>query len=135
MKPGALFARWVAARPLTPRRGWLALAVAVAADGLQLALGPLGWLFADQAIDLVAMMLTTALLGFHVLLLPTFLLELIPLADALPTWTGCVLVVIALRRRQAAAPPPQPVATPPQLSPPALDSAATPHPVRETLQH
>ena len=30
---------------------------------------------------------------------------IIPLADMLPTWTGCVAIVIALRRRQQAAPP------------------------------
>jgi hypothetical protein len=36
------------------------------------------------------------------LLLPTALLEFIPVVDWLPTWTGCVLVVIARRKRQQA---------------------------------
>jgi hypothetical protein len=46
--------------------------------------------------DLLAL---SRVIGFHPLLLPTFVLELIPVADLLPTWTGCVAVVIALRRR------------------------------------
>ena len=90
---------------ITRLRILLALAVAVAADGLQLLLGPLGWPFADQIIDAVAMILTVWLLGFHILLLPTFVVELIPVVDELPTWTACVAAVIALRRRGS---PPRP---------------------------
>jgi len=41
--------------PLTRQRLILALVIAVAADGLQLLFGPLGWVFIDQAIDCVAM--------------------------------------------------------------------------------
>jgi hypothetical protein len=37
-------------------------------------------------------------IGFHPLLLPTFVLELLPVADLLPTWTGCVALVLLLRR-------------------------------------
>ena len=77
-----------------------ALAVAVGADSLQLLLGPLGWAFADQAIDAAAMILTMWILGFHLLLLPTFLVELVPLVDDLPTWTACTAAVIALRKRE-----------------------------------
>ena len=77
----------------------LALALAVAADGLQLLFGPLGWAFIDQAIDCVAMILLSFILGFHMLLLPTFIIELIPLLEDLPTWTACTAAVIALRRR------------------------------------
>jgi hypothetical protein len=40
------------------------------------------------------------LLGFHPLLLPTFVVEFLPVADMLPTWTGCVALVVALRKRQ-----------------------------------
>lgn len=78
----------------------LALAVAVAADGVQLLLGPLGWLLVDEGIDVVAMLLTIWALGFHLLLLPTFVLKSIPVVDDLPTWTGCVIAVIALRKRE-----------------------------------
>jgi hypothetical protein len=77
-----------------------ALAVAVAADGIALALGPFGWTFADEVIDVVAMTAETLILGFHVLFLPTFIIELVPVADTLPTWTACVIAVIALRRRE-----------------------------------
>ena len=85
----------------------VALVVALVADGLQLLLGPLGWTFADEAIDVVVMGLTIWILGFHVLLLPTFVVELVPVADMLPTWTGCVAAVIALRKRDQPAPPPE----------------------------
>jgi hypothetical protein len=85
---------------LTRTRIILALAVAVFADGLQLLLGPFGWAFADQAIDCVAMILISWAIGFHWLLLPAFVTELIPVLDELPTWTACVIAVIAFRRRE-----------------------------------
>ena len=91
--------------PLTRVRVAVALVTAVVADGLQLALGPLGWLFVDEAIDVVAAIVTIAALGFHILLLPTFALKLLPVVDALPTWTGCVITVAALRRREWSRPP------------------------------
>jgi hypothetical protein len=78
----------------------LAFAVAMAADFIQLALGPLGWTFVDEVIDVFTMLMATLLLGFHPLLLPTFFLELLPIVDMLPTWTGCVSAVILLRKRQ-----------------------------------
>jgi hypothetical protein len=94
---------------LTRTRIVLALAVAVAADGAQILLGPFGWEFPDQAIDVFAMLLTMWAIGFHFLLLPTFLVEIFPVIDMLPTWTACVIAVIALRKREqnAATPPPQ----------------------------
>jgi hypothetical protein len=78
--------------------------VAITVDAAQLLLGPFGWSLADQGLDLVAMVLTIWLLGFHPLLLPTFVIELLPVMDVLPTWTGCVGLVVALRRRRAATP-------------------------------
>jgi hypothetical protein len=68
-------------------------------------------------------------------LLPTFAVEFIPVVDMLPTWTACVVAVIALRKRQQssaqspaldvesnvqAAPPPQ-LPPPPPVIPPAHD--------------
>jgi hypothetical protein len=91
---------------------FLALAVAVVADGLQILLLPLAWTFVEDAIDMVAMVLTTWILGFHLLLLPTFVIELIPYVDAIPTWTACVIAVIALRKREQNRPPPSPPARP-----------------------
>jgi len=83
----------------------LALATAVAADGLQLLLGPLGWALVDQAIDCVAMILLSWVIGFHVLFLPTFVVELVPVLEDLPTWTACTAAVIALRGRENKLPP------------------------------
>jgi len=92
---------WLPAPPrLTRGRIRLAYAVAVAADVLQFTLGPLGWTFADEILDVAAMAITWKLLGFHPLLLPTFALEFLPIADMLPTWTGCVALVVSLRKRQ-----------------------------------
>src|ERR1700674_429286 len=97
---------------LTRQRVRLAFAIAVTVDVLQLALGPIGWAFADEILDVVAMILTWRVLGFHPLLLPTFALEFLPIADWLPTWTGCVAIVVALRRRQQGPPPEPPAAGP-----------------------
>ena len=97
---------------LTRRRIALALTLAIVADGIQFFVGPFGWVGLDQVVDIVAMILTTRLLGFHMLLLPTFVIEFIPIAsEFLPTWIGCVAIVIALRKKEqnfAATPvPPQ----------------------------
>jgi hypothetical protein len=92
---------WIFRAPkLTGMRIFLALAVAVSADAGQFFLGPLGWAFVDQAIDVVAFLLTFWAIGFHLLLLPTFIAELFPVVDMLPTWTACVIAVVALRRRE-----------------------------------
>jgi len=96
---------------LTPRRIWLAFAIAITADAIQISLGPVGWLFADELIDVGAMGLMTLVLGFHPLFIPTFVAEFVPMLDMLPTWTGCVAAVVVLRRRQqqaATRPPPPP---------------------------
>src|SRR5262245_26854041 len=103
---------------LTRTRIRFALIVAIAADLLQWCLGQLGWAGPDQAIYIVAMICTIWLIGFHPLLLPTVLLELIPGANWLPSWTGCVLLVISRRKKQEAAeraPQPVIVDSPPML--------------------
>jgi hypothetical protein len=98
---------------LTRRRIWLAYGIAVCADVLQFVLGPVGWVFVDDAIDVVAMLLLTLVIGFHPFFIPTFIAELVPLVDMLPTWTGCTAVVIAMRRRQRAPAPSTPPPPPP----------------------
>ena len=106
---------------LTGGRIAAALAVAAVADFLQVALLPLEWLFVQQIVDVIAMGLTIWLLGFHLLLLPTFVVEFIPVVDMLPTWAACVVAVIALRKR-AERPPaatiPPVVDAPPVNAPP-----------------
>ena len=124
---------------LTAKRIVLAFAVALTADAVQLAMVPLGTLAVvpHEAIDVVAMALTCWLLGFHILLLPTFILELVPVVGGLsPTWTACVAAVVALRRKEqtkdattievAATPV---ASTPPQL-PPAESANLTESPSR-----
>jgi len=85
---------------LTRRRVALVYAVAVVTDALQLILGPFGWAGLDETLDVAATFATSRLIGFHPLLLPTFVLELLPVTDMLPTWTGCVALVTTLRRRE-----------------------------------
>jgi len=106
-------------RPLTGKRIGAAMAVAMLIDAVQLGLGPLGWTFVDEGLDLVGMILISLLVGFHPLLLPTFVVELFPVVDMLPTWTACVGAVILLKKRASAnaaptAPPTGPVVTPAQ---------------------
>ena len=109
MKPPDKLNRFLHSPQLNRTRMVSAVAVAVIADGVQLLLGPLGWAFGDQLIDIVAMLLVSWLIGFHWLLLPSFILELVPLVDEFPTWTACVMAVIILRKRgQRATPPPPP---------------------------
>ncbi len=91
---------------LTRGRIAFAMSVAVITDGLQLVLGPLGWAGIDEALDVVAMILTTMAVGFHPLLLPTFVAEFIPVVDMLPSWTACTFTVVMLRRRAQVPPPP-----------------------------
>ena len=92
---------------LTWTRIALALALAVMADGLQFLVNGFGWVGPDQIIDVIAMVLTSWLIGFHWLLLPTFVINFVPVLDDLPTWTACVIAVVALRKRtQRSAPPP-----------------------------
>ncbi|MGC3958957.1 MAG: hypothetical protein QM813_13750 [Verrucomicrobiota bacterium] len=113
---------------LSRRRMALALIVAALADGLQI---PLQVPPFPEIIDVVAMGLTSLLLGFHLLLLPTFALEFFPIVDLVPTWTGCVLAVIALRRREEKLRPP--VQSSPAVPPPVIAVAAPP-PARGTKE-
>ena len=75
--------------------------IAVGADVLQIlvlpaflpgALSPV-----DTAFDLVVAIVLVSLLGWHPALLPSFIAELVPFVDLLPTWTAAVLFVT--RRR------------------------------------
>jgi hypothetical protein len=119
--------RWFAVPVLTRGRIWFAYAVAVATDTVQLLLGPLGWAFVDEGLDVIAMILTTRALGFHMLLLPTFVVEFIPIVDMLPTWTACTAAVILLRKRAQAQPSP----APPPIDPIDISSEVRRAPARE----
>ena len=100
---------------LTRTRVWSAYAVAVSTDALQFLLGPFGWVLVDEVLDVAAMIGIGRLIGFHPIFLPTFVLEFIPVADMLPTWTACVAIVVALRGR------PHPTTSPPEGRGPIID--------------
>ena len=121
MKESSIHLNLMGPHRLTRARMRAALIVAITADVLQVCLGPFGWAGGDEAIDIVAMLSTMWLLGFHPLLLPTALLEFFPVIDWLPTWTGCVLLVIARRKKQQAGQtePAAAIVNPPQMLPPA----------------
>jgi hypothetical protein len=94
----------------------LALSTAVIVDFAQIVLGiPGALLFLDDGLDLIAAGIIMFAVGFHPLLLPTFLIELVPMVDMLPTWTACTLAVLALRKRaESNSAPPPPVAPDPE---------------------
>jgi hypothetical protein len=93
---------------LTKARITLAFAIAIAADAIQVPMTAIlntGFLAipaeaADLLVDCFAMVATCAILGFHWLLLPSFIVEAIPELNMLPTWTGCVAVVVMQRRKE-----------------------------------
>jgi hypothetical protein len=73
------------------RIAWL---VAIAADALQIVIVPFFAMGAVSPVvdvlDFVVLVVLWRLLGFHVALLPSFVAELIPLVDLVPTWTAAV---------------------------------------------
>jgi hypothetical protein len=93
-------------------RGEVAAAFTIAAcvDVIQLALdagfigtletvvGPIGLEAADVVLDLMAGVTLSALLGFDLVFLPTFVIETIPVLDAVPTWTAAVAFVVYRRK-------------------------------------
>jgi hypothetical protein len=95
-----LLSRFLDVPPLTRGRMWTAYGVAIATDVLQFVLGPFGFFVVDEVLDVIAMAAISRAIGFHVLLLPTFAIEFLPITDMLPTWTGAVALVVGLRRRQ-----------------------------------
>ena len=96
-----------------PRLAWL---IAIAADCLQVAIFPVfGPGFASPAnnvLDVAVALLMTSLVGWNWAFLPTFVVELVPFVDLVPTWT--LACFIATRRFGKRAPPPGP----PPLEPP-----------------
>ena len=121
-------------RVLTRTRIILAFAIALATDAAQFLLGPLGWTFFDEVMDVAAMVLISWVIGFHPLLLPTFVVELFPVIDMAPTWTLCTTIVVGLRRRATVSPAPTVTSSPP-ADPPAPVYSETgvrePPPLRE----
>jgi hypothetical protein len=79
-------------------RGLAALALAVAADLVQIGLLPFfvegaaaPW---NDALDVGVGAVLVALLGWHWAFLPAFVGELVPFLNAFPTWTAAVVFVV-----------------------------------------
>jgi hypothetical protein len=92
---GLLRARVVGVRPVSKRRRAVAVAIALAADVIQLVLWPA---FAEgaaspfeDALDVVVAIALWLTLGMSWRLAFAFALELVPGADLFPTWTAVVL--------------------------------------------
>lgn len=84
-------------RPDTsPTKVKIAWAVAVGIDALQVflfpATAPGGFSVVEWILDLLAMGILWALLGWSWAFLPSFVMELVPFIDMTPTWTLAVLI-------------------------------------------
>jgi hypothetical protein len=89
-----------------PRRNRkvIAIIVALAADTLQIALLPLvlGGAISpvNDMIDVVTAIALTALIGWHWAFLPTFIAEILPVVDLVPSWTLAVFIATRGRDRK-----------------------------------
>ncbi len=94
------------AAAISPRRIRIARVIAVAADALQLGLFPFFGVGAlsivNDGLDVAVGIALMFLVGWHFAFLPTFVAELIPGVDLIPTWT--VAVWFATRNRTIAPP-------------------------------
>ena len=100
-------------KTISPGRIRAARAVAVCADLIQIGfpyafgegfLSPL-----EDALDIAVCLALTALVGWHVAFLPTFLIELLPIGDLAPTWTIAAFLATRGGRPSAPKPPLLPV--------------------------
>lgn len=99
---------------LTNERIKLAYAIAIIADVLEFPitgaemtiLGAPAGEAAASALDCIVMVAMTKLLGFHWAFVPSFLVEVVPGLDLLPTWVGCVAFVVWQRKKEQAQPAP-----------------------------
>ena len=111
--------------PVSKSRQRIGLCVAVGLDAAQIVLFPLfGEGFASPASDVLdglAFIFFWRLLGWHIALLPSFLIKIIPVIDLAPTWT--IAVFIATRAHPGTlpvtGPPPLPVTRTTPVQPPA----------------
>ncbi len=101
---------------LTPRQAWTARSIALAVDLAQWALLPASLTPLNNAVDVATGLALVALVGWHWAFLPTFLAELVPFVELVPSWS--LAVMIATRGRIAEAPPEVVVSPPPPGPPP-----------------
>ena len=90
------------------RRIWAARVFALVVDGVQIALLPLVFSGAvspvDDVIDVVAAAVLTLLVGWHWAFLPTFLAEIVPFVDLVPSWTLATFVATRGRKQDITRP-------------------------------
>ncbi len=105
------------------QRVWIARAVAVAADLIQVAAFPVTAEGAispvDDGVDVVTAVVLSLLVGPHVAFVPSFVVKLLPIADLAPTWTVAVLIATGGRASAssaAAGGPASPLAPVPMLA-------------------
>jgi hypothetical protein len=98
---------------MTPRRVLIARVIAVAVDLSQFALLPAELTPLNNGIDVVTALTMLGLVGWNWAFLPTFLAELVPFVDLVPSWT--LAVMFATRGPKA---PDSPGAPPPPALPP-----------------
>ena len=108
-----------------PRRVLIARVLALVVDLTQFALLPAALTPLNNVIDTAVALVMVALLGWHWAFLPTFLTELVPFVDLVPTWT--IAVFFATRGHDAAPRVPHPGAptAPGAGGPPALPPGQT----------
>lgn len=97
-----------------PRRILAARVIAVAVDLAQYALLPATLTPLNDVIDVVTAIVMIWLVGWHWAFLPTFLAELLPVVDLVPTWTLAVMFATRDQGGPPGGPPPPP---PPPLPP------------------
>src|SRR5215467_433132 len=88
------------------RRVLIARVLAIVVDLSQFALLPAALTPLNNVIDTGVALVMIALLGWHWAFLPTFLTELVPFVDLVPTWT--IAVFLATRGHDVAPRVPQP---------------------------
>jgi hypothetical protein len=73
-----------------------AYVVAIGADALEVGLAPMmseGFISPlNNIVDVIACIILTLLLGWHIAFLPSFMIKLLPVVDFAPTWTLAVLI-------------------------------------------
>ncbi len=93
---------------ISPTRIRIARYVAFSADLLQIGLFPLfgEGFFSPLAdiLDVVVCVILTRLIGWHYSFIPSFLAEIVPLVDLVPTWTIAVLLATRQKRVVASSP-------------------------------
>ncbi len=100
---------------LTPHRVRAARVIAVLVDLAQYALLPAELTPFNNFVDVATALVMVVLVGWHWAFLPTFLAELVPFLDLVPTWTLAVMFATRARPVPAApgAPPKEALPPPP----------------------